>query len=105
MKKLIVIGLSILTLHTQATNPDTSLVVPQYKLKQSHENINTGVLCLVSGLIITSVGVIKERTREPYPYHSTSIDYNPNAPQPLNVMLIGAGLGLSGYGMKLIFKF
>lgn len=105
MKKLIVIGLSILTLSTQATNPDTTSVLTPYKLNSRSENINTGALCLVSGLIITGVGIIKERTREPYPYHSTSIDYNPNAPQPLNLMLMGAGLGLSGYGMKLIFTF
>ena len=103
MKKLILIGLSILTLQAQATNPDTLDLTYQHKFNP--ENVNAGALALISGLMITSIGVIREVTREPYPNHPTSIDYNPNAPQPLNVMLIGAGLGLSGYGLKLIFTF
>ena len=103
MKKLILIGLSILTLQTQATNPDTLDLT--YQFKQSRETKNEGAIALISGLMITSIGVVREITREPYPNHPTSIDYNPNAPQPLNVMLIGAGLGLSGYGIKLIFTF
>jgi hypothetical protein len=103
MKKLILIGLSILTLQTQASNPDTLDLT--YQFKSNRENVNGGTLALISGLMITSIGVIREATREPYPNHPTSIDYNPNAPQPLNVMLIGTGLGLSGYGLKLIFTF
>ena len=103
MKKLILIGLSILTLQTQASNPDTLDLT--YQFKSNRENVNGGALALISGLMITSIGVIREVTREPYPTHPTNIDYNPDAPQPLNVMLIGAGLGLSGYGLKLIFTF
>ena len=103
MKKLILIGLSILTLQTQASNPDTLDLT--YQFKSNRENVNGGALALISGLMITSIGVIREVTREPYPTHPTNIDYNPNAPQPLNMMLIGAGLGLSGYGLKLIFTF
>jgi hypothetical protein len=103
MKKLILIGLSILTLQTQAINPDTLDLT--YQFKSNRENVNGGALALISGLMLTGIGVVREITREPYPNHPTSIDYNPNAPQPLNVMLIGAGLGLSGYGIKLIFTF
>ena len=103
MKRLILIGLSILTLQTQASTPDTLDMT--YKWKPNPENVNGGALALISGLMITSIGVIREATREPYPTHPTSIDHNPNAPQPLNVMLIGTGLGLSGYGLKLIFTF
>lgn len=103
MKKLILIGLSILTLQAQATNPDTLDLT--YQFKSNRENVNGGALALISGLMITSIGVIREVTREPYPTHPTNINYNPDAPQPLNVMLIGAGLGLSGYGLKLIFTF
>ena len=103
MKKLILIGLSILTLQAQATTPDTLDMT--YKWKPNPVNVNGGALALISGLMLTGIGVIREATREPYPNHPTSIDHNPNAPQPLNVMLIGAGLGLSGYGIKLIFTF
>lgn len=103
MKKLILIGLSILTLQTQASTPDTLDLT--YQFKPNRETKNEGAIALISGLMITSIGVVREMTREPYPNHPTSVDYNPNAPQPLNMMLIGAGLGLSGYGIKLLFTF
>ena len=112
MKKLILIGYSLLiTITTTATPPDTTLtldlsyptlVESKYR---DNDNLNTGIVLLTSGLLLTGIGIVNEMNREPYPTHSTAVNHNPDAPQPLNLMLIGAGIGLSGYGIKMVFTF
>jgi hypothetical protein len=55
-------------------------------------------------LLITSIGVVREVTRGPEPIHPNSTRVNPNAPAILNYMLVGAGLGFTGFGVKLVFN-
>jgi hypothetical protein len=110
MRTLLFILLALISLQSIALPPDTVLSKQDYyitpmKLKTSTTDKNTGALCIVAGLTLTGIGLMKEYTREPYPNHSTSIGYNPEAPRVLNYLLIGSGLGLTGYGIKLLIKF
>jgi hypothetical protein len=75
------------------------------KIETSTDEKNDGALAIALGVLLTGIGVVKESTRKPYPNHATSVDYNPDAPRVLNYLLIGSGLGLTGYGLKLIIKF
>ena len=109
MKKLL-LTLSILISINVFSNPLDTISSDYYleplKLKKvKNENVSTGTTAIVTGLLLTGIGVVKEIGRTPYPTHPTNIDYKPNAPAVLNYMLIGSGLGLTGYGVKLIFTF
>jgi hypothetical protein len=110
MKTILLILLTLISLQSIATPPDTSWTPTYYylspaKIKTLRQEENDGALAMVAGVLLTGIGVLRESTREPYPNHSTSIDYNPDAPQLLNYLLIGSGLGLTGYGLKLVVKF
>ena len=100
-----------------ATPPDTTINLrtydyydaTPYRFKQPMidvhtETFNSGVTSIVAGLLITSIGVVREVTRGPEPIHPNSIHANPNAPAILNYMLVGAGLGFTGFGVKLVFN-
>lgn len=108
MKKLLLLFLLLPTI--VLSNPLDSLSNDYYylepiKFKPKGENVSTGTTAIVGGLLLTGIGVVKEITRRPYPTHSTNIDYNPDAPIVLNYLLIGSGIGLTGYGVKMIFTF
>lgn len=105
MKKILLITLTLLMVVTSFATTPSLLNEWNWKPKPKNENVNLGTVTLISGLMITSIGLIREITREPFPNHSTNINYNPNAPQPLNLILMGAGVGLSGYGIKMMFTF
>jgi hypothetical protein len=110
MRTILFILLTLVSLQSIALPPDIlsgkqDYYIAPIKLKMNHEDKNTGALYVVAGVMLTGIGIIKEYTREPYPNHSTSINYNPEAPQVLNYLLIGSGLGFTGYGIKLLIKF
>ena len=102
--------LTLVSLYTIATPPDT-LSTPTYyylspaKTKTLKQEEVDGTLAIVAGVLITGIGIMKESTRGPYPNHATSIGYNPDATRALNYLLIGSGLGLTGYGLRLVIKF
>ena len=110
MRVILFILLTLVSLQSIATPQDTSWVPTYYYLSPAktetlNQEENDGTLAIVAGVLITAIGIMKESTREPYPNHPTSIDYHPDAPQILNYLLIGSGLGLTGYGLRLVFKF
>lgn len=109
MKKILLICLLICNqICYGLTPPDTihwDLNYNSLVKNNNTENINNGVTCIVGGLLLTSVGVVKEITRKPYPTHPNDVHPTPDAPMILNYMLIGGGLGFTGYGVRLIFKF
>jgi hypothetical protein len=110
MKTILLTLLALVSLQSIAVPSDTLSTSTYYylaplKIETSRQEENDGVLAIVAGVLLTGIGVLKESTREPYPNHATSIDYNPDAPQVLNYLLIGSGLGLTGYGLKLVVKF
>ena len=108
MRVILFILLTLVSLQSISTPYDSTstyyYLVP-LKIETSTDEKNDGTLAIVAGVLITGIGLIKESTREPYPNHPTSIDYNPDAPRVLNYLLIGSGLGLTGYGLKLVIKF
>jgi len=110
MKKLLLTITLLLPIFV-LSNPVDSVINSEYyylepiRYKIKNENISTGATAIVSGLILTSIGIVKEVTRTPYPTHPNDIDYKPNAPAVLNYLLIGSGLGITGYGFKMIFTF
>ena len=108
MKTILLTLLALVSLQSISTPYDSTstyyYLVP-LKIETLTDEKNDGTLAIVAGVLITGIGLIKESTREPYPNHPTSIDYHPYAPQILNYLLIGSGLGLTGYGLKLVIKF
>jgi len=107
MKKLLLTITLLLPIFV-LSNPVDSIeyyYLEPFEYKQKSENISTGTTAIVSGLILTTIGIVKEVTRTSYPTHPNDIDYKPNAPAVLNYLLIGSGLGITGYGVKVIFTF
>ena len=110
MKVVLFILLALISFQSIATPQDTSWTPTYYYLSPAKtetltEEKSDGVLAIVAGVLLTGIGLMRESTREPYPNHATSIDYDPEAPRVLNYLLIGSGLGLTGYGLKLVIKF
>jgi hypothetical protein len=109
MRVILFILLTLVSLQSISTPQDTSWTPTYYlsptKTETLKQEESDGTLAIVAGVLITGIGLIKESTREPYPNHATSVDYNPDAPRVLNYLLIGSGLGLIGYGLKLVIKF
>jgi hypothetical protein len=108
MRVILFILLALVSLQSIAIPYDstsTYYYLTPLKIETSTDEKNDGTLAIVAGVLITGIGLIKESTREPYPNHPTSIDYHPDAPRVLNYLLIGSGLGLTGYGLRLVIKF
>ena len=108
MRVILFILLTLVSLQSISTPYDSTstyyYLVP-LKIETLTEEENDGALAIALGVLLTGIGVVKESTRKPYPNHATSVDYNPDAPRVLNYLLIGSGLGLTGYGLKLVIKF
>jgi hypothetical protein len=108
MRVILFILLTLVSLQSMSTPYDstsTYYYLAPLKIETSTDEKNDGALAIALGVLLTGIGVVKESTRKPYPNHATSVDYNPDAPRVLNYLLIGSGLGLTGYGLKLIIKF
>lgn len=102
---LLILALSI-GLNSMASDPITKAIPNKiYKEFRTTEPKIDGILLLTVGVAILGLGIYQESIRQPYPYHSTSIDYNPNAGRNINYMVMGAGIGFGlGGGIKLFTK-
>ncbi len=106
MKKLLLISTLLISLNSWSKTLDTLSISTDFNLpKPQPESVSTGITSLVCGLLITSIGVVREVNRKPEPYHAHMIDYNSNAGRTLNMMMIGSGLTFTGIGVKLLIKF
>ncbi len=112
MKKLLLAILLIaLTNAAFATPPDSTMLYSELvwpteiKFKPQNKDITSGATFIVAGVLLAGIGVVKEIAREPYPTHPTNIDYKPDAPVVINYMLIGSGLTMAGYGIRVVLKF
>jgi hypothetical protein len=104
MRKILFGTLMMCSLNLFGTNLD-SLTITQslYNKHQIINEKNDGLLMLVSGLVFTSIGVIREYNRKPEVLHSYSVEVNPNRGKYINYLLFGAGVGFTiGGGIKLI---
>lgn len=112
MKKILLLVTLVATLNASiAIPPDTIMASPELiwpteiKLKAQNDNISTGTTLIVAGAMLAGIGLMKEIAREPYPTHPTNINYKPDAPMVINYMLIGSGLTMAGYGIRVVLKF
>lgn len=102
---LTILLLSITVTAFGNTHPDSLPSKIVYKSAILTEQHTNGLLMIACGLAITGLGIVKEQTRTPYPTHAAEINPSPNAPIVLNYMIIGSGLALTGYGVKILIKF
>jgi hypothetical protein len=102
---LLILALSI-GLNSMASDPIKKEIPNRiHKEFRTAEPKVDGILLLAAGAAILGLGIYQESIRQPYPYHSTSIDYNPNVGRNINYMVMGAGIGFGlGGAIKLLIK-